>query len=154
APILCCLDGTRTLFDINPSPTPIVMAKRRAKFDPLPLAQVAWALWRRSIDVVHCFLFDAEILGRLAGRLTHVPAVVASERNSDYPPMPVKDRLQRWTRPFVDLMIANSYAGKRYAVSRLDFEPDRVAVVHNGVDTERFTPGEKVSARERVGIPP
>ena len=152
-PILCCLDGTRTLFDLNPSPTPIVMARRRAKFDPLPVGQVAWTLWRHSIDVVHCFLFDAEVVGRVAGRLTNVPAIIASERNSDYPPMPVKDRIQRLTRPFVDLMIANSHAGKRYAVGHLGFESDRVAVVHNGVDTARFKPSGQAGARDRLGIP-
>lgn len=152
-PMICCLDGTRTLFDVNPSPTPIVMARRRAKFDPLPIGQVAWTLWRRSIDVVHCFLFDAEIIGRLAGRLTNVPAIVASERNSDYPPMPVKDRIHRLTRPFVDLMIANSYAGQRYAVGHLGFAAQRVAVVHNGVDTDRFAPGDRSHPRDRLGIP-
>src|SRR5438093_12046821 len=90
-PLLCCLDGTRTLFDLNPSPTPIVMAKRRARFDPIPFFQVGWLLRRRSIDVVHSFLFDAEIIGRVMGRLTNVRAVIASERNSDYPRMRIKD---------------------------------------------------------------
>jgi glycosyltransferase involved in cell wall biosynthesis len=152
-PLLCCLDGTRTLFDLNPSPTPIVMAKRRAKFDPIPLLQVAWLLRRRSIDVVHSFLFDAEIIGRVMGWLTKVPAVIASERNSDYPPMPIKDRVQRLTRSLVDLLIANSHAGKRYTVEHLGFAEERVAVVPNGVDTERFRPGDKAEARERLGIP-
>ena len=152
-PMICCLDGTRTLFDITPSPTPIAMARRRAKFDPVPIGLVAWTLWRRSIDVVHCFLFDAEIIGRVAGRFANVPAIIASERNSDYPPMPVKDRIHRLTRPFVDLMIANSYAGKRYAVKHLGFEAERVAVVHNAVDTDRFTPGEQATSRNHLGIP-
>jgi glycosyltransferase involved in cell wall biosynthesis len=152
-PLLCCLDGTRTLFDLNPSPTPIAMAKRRAKFDPTPFLRVAWLLRRRSIDVVHSFLFDAEMIGRVAGWVTNVPAVIASERNSDYPPTPIKDRVQRVTRPLVDLLIANSHAGKRHAVERLGFAGSRVAVVHNGVDTDRFRPGDKAGARERLGIP-
>ena len=152
-PLLCCLDGTRTLFDLNPSPTPIVMAKRRARFDPIPFFEVASLLRRQSIDIVHSFLFDAEIIGRLMGWLTRVPAVIASERNSDYAPMPIKDRVQRLTRPLVDLLIANSHAGKRYAMDRLGFAENRIAVVHNGVDTARFTPGDKVAARDRLGIP-
>src|SRR2546427_2852575 len=98
-PLLCCLDGTRTLFDLNPSPTPVVMARRRARFDPIPFVKVGWLMRRYSIDVVHTFLFDAEIIGRLMGWLAGVPAVIGSERNSDYPAMPVKDRLQRSTRP-------------------------------------------------------
>ncbi len=152
-PILCCLDGTRTLFDLSPSATPVLMAKRRARFDPIPFFQVGWLLRRRSIDVLHCFLFDAEVIGRLVGRLTNVPAIIASERNSDYPRMPAKDRIQRLTRPCVDLMIANSYAGKRYAVSHLGFDAERVAVVHNAVDTDRFIPGDRAAVRDRLGIP-
>jgi len=152
-PLLCCLDGTRTLFDLNPSPTPIMMAKRRARFDPIPFLQVGWHLRHQAIDVVHSFLFDAELIGRVMGWLTKVPAVIASERNSDYPAMPIKDRLQRLTRPMVDLLIANSHAGKRYAVDRLGFASGRVAIVPNGVDTDRFRPSDKVRARERLGIP-
>ena len=152
-PLLCCLDGTRTLFDLSPSLTPIVMAKRRARFDPIPFLQVGWHLRRQSIDVLHSFLFDAEMIGRVMGWLTKVPAVIASERNSDYPPMPIRDRIQRLTRPLVDLVIANSHAGKHHTIERLGFAKDRVAVVHNGVDTERFRPGDKAHARDRLGIP-
>jgi glycosyltransferase involved in cell wall biosynthesis len=67
--------------------------------------------------------------------------------------MPFKDRIHRLTRRFVDLMIANSYAGKRYAVGHLGFDANRVAVVHNAVDTDRFTPGDQATARDRLGIP-
>ncbi len=151
-PILCCLDGTRTLFDLNPSDTRVLMAKRRARFDPIPFWQVGRALRREAIDVLHCFLFDAEVIGRLTGWLTGVSAVIASERNSDYPVMAIKDRFQRATRSMVDLVIANSNAGKRHACGRLGFADDRAVVVHNGVDTERFVPGDKVAARERIGM--
>jgi glycosyltransferase involved in cell wall biosynthesis len=152
-PFLCCLDGTRTVFDLAPSPTPIAMARRRARFDPLPFLRVGWLLRRWQIDVVHAFLFDAEMIGRLMGWLTRVPVIIASERNSDYLPMPLQDRAQRLTRPLVDLMIANSHAGRRYAIAHLGFAPDRVAVVHNGVDTARFAPADKATARARLGLP-
>lgn len=152
-PLVCCLDGTRTLFDLNASPTPLVMARRRARFDPMPFLKVGWLMHRYSIDVVHAFLYDAEIIGRLMGGLTRVPAVIGSERNSDYPPRPVKDRVQRWTSPLVDFIVANSHAGKRYLVERLGVAENKVAVIHNGVDTVRFQPGDKLGARRGLGIP-
>jgi glycosyltransferase involved in cell wall biosynthesis len=152
APILCTLDGTRTLFDLNPSPTPLLVARRRVRFDPLPFLKVGWILRRWKIDIVHCFLFDAEIIGRLMGRLGGVAAVIGSERNSDYPSMPIRERVLQVTRPLVDLLIANSHAGKRYATTRLGFPQDRVAVVHNGVDTERFRPRGRALARARLGL--
>lgn len=153
APVLCSLDGTRTLFDLDPSPTPLLVAKRRARFDPLPFLKVGWFLRRWKIDIVHCFLFDAEIIGRLTGRLSGVAGVIGSERNSDYPSMPIRERVLRVTRPLVDLLIANSHAGKRYATTRLGFPPGRVAVVHNGVDTERFRLRDRTLARARLGFP-
>jgi glycosyltransferase involved in cell wall biosynthesis len=154
APIVCCLDGTRTLFDLNPSPTPLVMATRRSRLDLMPFLIVGWTLRRRRVDVVHSFLLDAEIIGRIMGRLTRVPVVVGSERNSDYPENIRRERLQRLTRRLVDLLIANSHAGRRYATESLGFDPRRVVVVHNGVDTERFRPGDARAVRERLGIPP
>jgi glycosyltransferase involved in cell wall biosynthesis len=152
APVLCTLDGTRTLFDLDPSPTPLLVARRRARFDPLPFLKVGWILRHWKIDIVHCFLFDAELIGRLMGRLGGVAAVIGSERNSDYPPMPIRERVLRITRPLVDLLIANSHAGKRYATTRLGFPQDRVAVVHNGVDTARFRPRDRALARARLGL--
>jgi len=152
-PFLCCLDGTRTLFDLNPSPTRLVIAKRRTRFDPIPLVKVAWLMHRLSIDVVHTFLFDAEIIGRLMGGLTRGLAVIGSERNSDYPPRPIKDRIQRWTIPLVDVIVANSHAGKRYLVEQLGVSESKVAVVQNGIDTQRFQPGDKSRARQILGIP-
>jgi glycosyltransferase involved in cell wall biosynthesis len=86
------------------------------------------------------------------GRLGGVAAVIGSERNSDYPSMPIRERVLQVTRPLVDLLIANSHAGKRYATTRLRFPQDRVAVVHNGVDTERFRPRDRALARARLGL--
>src|SRR5262249_31578518 len=97
APILCCLGGMRRLYDPYPTSVPVVRAGRRALFAPLPFMKPPWLMRRHSIDIVPTFLYDAEIIGRLMGGLTRVPVVIGSERNSDYPPRPVKNRVQRWT---------------------------------------------------------
>ena len=47
---------------------------------------------------------------------------------------------------FADLIIANSHAGKNYAIER-GFPRD-IKVIHNGVDVERFTPN--ISARQEI----
>jgi hypothetical protein len=41
-PLLCHFGGARTLFDLCPSPTSVLMASRRATFGPIPWFQVSW----------------------------------------------------------------------------------------------------------------
>lgn len=55
---------------------------------------------------------------------------------------------------FADLSIANSYAGKAIAVG-CGFPPDRVVVISNGIDTDRFRPDPEAGRRVRLelGVP-
>jgi glycosyltransferase involved in cell wall biosynthesis len=55
--------------------------------------------------------------------------------------------LERRLSPRADLIVANSHAGMAHAAS-LGYARERMRVVHNGIDTERFRPDPE--ARERV----
>lgn len=106
----------------------------------------------RSIDVVHAFLFDADIATRVAGRKAKTPVVVTSERNADYH-RPLIHRLAfRITRNWFDAMIANSHAGKAFNIRTQRLEPKRILVVPNGVDVQRFRPQPDRSLRSELGI--
>jgi D-inositol-3-phosphate glycosyltransferase len=53
-----------------------------------------------------------------------------------------------------DRLIANTLEERRELVELYDADPERVAVVHPGVDTDVFRPGRLAEARERLGIDP
>ncbi|MET0820321.1 MAG: D-inositol-3-phosphate glycosyltransferase [Aeromicrobium sp.] len=53
-----------------------------------------------------------------------------------------------------DRLIANTSEERRELVELYGAEPERVAVVHPGVDLEVFTPGRLDDARRRLGIAP
>ncbi|MCW2841438.1 MAG: D-inositol 3-phosphate glycosyltransferase [Aeromicrobium sp.] len=53
-----------------------------------------------------------------------------------------------------DRLIANTMEERRELVELYEADPDRVAVVHPGVDTEVFRPGRLAEAREHLGIEP
>nr|HQA46674.1 glycosyltransferase [Phycisphaerae bacterium] len=73
-PVLCCLDGVDTLArDLNPA-APVLPLKKRHRLDITVVPRLMRLILRQRIDVVHSFLFDAEIAGRLAGRLCGVSA--------------------------------------------------------------------------------
>jgi glycosyltransferase involved in cell wall biosynthesis len=61
-------------------------------------------------------------------------------------------RLSRWP----NLIIANSQAGRRYAVAHGFPDSDRFIVIPNGIDTERFRPDaqQRVAVRADWGIRP
>ncbi|HNQ21949.1 MAG TPA: glycosyltransferase [Phycisphaerae bacterium] len=127
---------------------------KRCRFD----VGLTWRLARLmrvlDIDIAHAFLFDAEMAVRTAAQLAGVPVVVASERNCDYE-SPWLHRIGfRVTSQWFDVLIANSHAGKRHNVRRLGIDPERIAVVYNGVDCVRFRPGDRAAARLRLGLPP
>jgi glycosyltransferase involved in cell wall biosynthesis len=151
-PLLCALDGVDTLAQGCPD-IPVLPLKKRHKYDVALVSRARRLLREHRIDLVHSFLFDAEMVGRLAGRWARVGAIVASERNSGYAPRGVKDLLLRLTGGCFDLMIANSEAGKQYNIARLGVAPDRIRVIYNGVESERFRPHDVSGVRGAAGIP-
>jgi D-inositol-3-phosphate glycosyltransferase len=52
-----------------------------------------------------------------------------------------------------DRLIANTVEERRELIEMYDAEPQRVAVVHPGVDLEVFRAGRQAEARTRLGIP-
>jgi glycosyltransferase involved in cell wall biosynthesis len=83
-----------------------------------------------------------DVVGRLAGRLAGHTIVIGSERNADYRPRTRHKIAYALTRFGLDLLIANSNAGARFS-SRVFHNPfSKYRVVHNGVDTARFVPGD------------
>ena len=128
------------------------IVKKFYKYD-LTVPIRLWRLLRRlKVDVLHAFLFDAEIAARIAGRLASVPVVAGSERNCDYSLRPVQQRFYDLTRNLQDWCIANSYAGAQFNQNLLGYDKSQYIVVHNGVDTNRFRPAVGGSLRRSLGL--
>lgn len=150
---VCSLSNKVPLADQLPPDMLHIIGKRRRK-DLSVIPRVASFLRRESFDLVHSFLTEAEFVSRLAAPLAGWPAVVASERNSDYSYSPLQLLALRWTKPLFKAMIANSRAGKRFNVDHIGVPDSKIHVVHNGIDTEKFAscPGDKANIRERLGL--
>jgi glycosyltransferase involved in cell wall biosynthesis len=133
-------------------PHPLHIIPKRWKFDLSIIPRLASFLRQVRADVVHGFLFDANIAVRLAGFVARTPLVIDSERNSNY-------RLKRRqllayavTRRLRHLCVANSQAGAQFNSQLTGTTIDRYRVVYNGVDVERFRPGDRFETRPRLGL--
>ena len=126
---------------------------RKVRFDFTVVLRLAWLLRKLNADIVHGYLYSAEIASRLAGRIAGTKLVVGSERNANHLIRMSNRIAYRLTQPCVDIIVANSNAGAAWNRKVFKRPSSDYRVVHNGVDTERFRPVDGSEIRQKLGIP-
>jgi glycosyltransferase involved in cell wall biosynthesis len=119
------------------------------------------------VDLIHTNLFEADILGGLAGRLTGIPVVstlcnIAGERvrMTDNPRNNVLKftaanwmwggALRRWHRH----SIAISEAVLKSTAETFGVDPAKMTVIYRGIDDDRTPPQvDRKEVRARIGLP-
>lgn len=154
--IICLSDNNPLLEKETELKERVLIVPKRTIYDIALIFKVALLLRQQKIDIVHGFLFDAELVSRLAGWLARTPIVIGSERNSNYHIGLMKKSLLKLTGGLADKIIANSRNGAMFNQSLYRFAESKYRVVHNGVDTIRFYPQSKTDAlrQSALDIPP
>jgi len=109
-------------------------------------------LLRIQPAVLHAMLPAACILAAPAARMARVPVFIGSRRCllDSYRNGGLLSPLDRFTTRMCDFVLGNSQAVSK-ELMRIDGIPaERNATVYNGVDAERFKPGDR-SVRQRYG---
>lgn len=105
-------------------------------------------------DIVHCFLNDANFWGRLAALRAGVPIIISSVRARM---MELRYLLaERFLSQRCHLVTCNSVGIRDELIGRARVSPERIRVIHNFVDLEKFRPPtteERQAARQRLQIP-
>ena len=111
---------------------------------------------RHDIQIVHSFFRDATRFGGVWSRAARVPVVVGSRRNMRYLISPGEVGLLRLVAPLTTHTVANSEAAAQEAIRTERLRPDRVSVIANGLDLNRFSlvsDRDRLAARQRWSIP-
>jgi glycosyltransferase involved in cell wall biosynthesis len=132
------------------------------------IARLCRLLREGNFSVLHTWLYDADIFGRLAGRLTRVPLVVSSLQNSWYEPQEMNGSpahrgklalvrtLDAWTGKWSRArFVASSAFVKRSMVERLGLSQAHVEVIYNAVDPQAFQPSDEAALaalRDALGL--
>lgn len=149
---LCSLSTDNPLAGQLRDLTKLHVLPKRGKYDLGLVLRLARLLRLLHIDLVHGFLFDAEIAAALAAKLAGVRAVVGSERNAMYTLSRVQRLVYRLTRHCFDRIVANSRAGAHFNRQALGHAEEKYRIVRNGVDVQHFRPMDKTAARAELGI--
>jgi glycosyltransferase involved in cell wall biosynthesis len=118
------------------------------------LARLAVCLRREKFDVVHTHDLWTNLMGVLAARMAGVPAIVSSRRDLAHFDWYQGSR-RNWLRRIQNLsgvVLANATPIRDALISDDGFAPEKLRVIHNGVDTAKFQRGRRDRERLFPGI--
>ena len=115
------------------------------------IIKLAHLMKKKKIDVVHSYLFRANILCRIAAKLAGVPVVISSMQGIEVTrSCPLF--LEKLTSPLVDKFTAVSDAIRNYIIQRARIEPEKIMTIHNGIGLDEKKPGP--IERKEFGLSP
>jgi len=108
-----------------------------------------WALMASGgFDVVHTFLFHANVLGRIVARIAGVRSVVSSVRVEE--PRRHHQALNTLTWRLADRIVCVSESTARFFCKSTHADAGRVMSIPNGVDASRFCGGGQARTERSV----
>ncbi len=123
--------------DLEGSGVELIVEQKRSKLDRRVLGKLRRYIQEWKPDIVHGFLFDGDVYGRIAAIGTGVP-VLNSERSSNYEISMTQRIAHLVTKPFVHGVVANSHEGSAFAQKLYGYDPAHMHVVWNGMRVEDF----------------
>ena len=127
---------------------------RPDRFNAFRMARVFRRLRPEIVHTRNWTCIDAILGARLAG----VPHVIHGEHGREAADPTGANRLRRRVRrglaPLVSRFVTVSRDLNRWLVDEVRIPERKVRTIYNGVDTTRFTPGDRVAARRTLDIPP
>ena len=114
-----------------------------------------WYFWKafriiklikdNRIKIIHSHLFHANIISRVFGRVFGVVVVISTEHT-----MGMEGRLRLFLNGLSSFMsdkiIAVSFAVRNFILKNTTINPDKIIVVHNGIDCSFFNPNSALES--------
>jgi glycosyltransferase involved in cell wall biosynthesis len=100
-------------------------------------------LREHHIDIVHSHIFRSSMFASPVARLSGVPVIVETSHGREgwrRGPVKANYAVDRLVNRFVDVTIAVSDANRRFLVFEKRLRPEKVVVIRNGCDLEKFRP--------------
>ncbi len=132
---------------------PLRMLPQSGKWDLRCLGSLVRMMKEIRPQLVHTWLFTADLYGRLAAWCTQVPVVVSAVRSVE-PWKPwhhvLTDRLLKST---TDAFTVNAQAIARVLEAREGIPPEKIHTIYNGIDLETFSSCRDGELRRSLSLP-
>lgn len=150
APEVACLAGEGPLAEpLRERGIPVHCLAARGRWD----LRVLWRLRKLAagFDLVHSFLYHANMATRIAAMGSGVGAVVCAARVAERS-RPRRRTIECWSHRLVDVEVCVSNGVRDY-LGAGGFPRDKLRVIPNGVDVDRFGPRDP-ELKESLAIAP
>ena len=128
---------------------------KKNQFDFGIIRDLKGIMIREGVSLVHTHLYDGGKYGRLAARLSGVPAVIHTVHNIYVKRRPKYHWINRGLSWFTDRIIAVSEAVRESLIHYDRIRPEKIRVIHNGIDVSRLQfSGDRKTIRSKLGIQP
>ena len=151
-PSVACLSGPGALGErLLGHSIPVTFLNTPRKWDLGVIFRLRRLLDSGRYDILHSFLFHANIVGRIAALLAfNRPSVVASIRVAE--PRRHHLLLEGWTSGLVDRFVAVSGGVRSLMLQRGRIPPQKIMTIPNGVDPAEI-PQNPVDIRAELKLP-
>lgn len=107
-----------------------------------------------NIDIVQTFFFDSTVIGVIAAKLACVKRVISCRRDMGFWYTPKILFVLRFVNKITDRILVNSDAIKKNVVSIEGVRGDKIDIIYNGIDLEKFECRyDTGSVKNKHGIP-
>ena len=139
-PYVVCLDGPGSLLlDYEEAAERVYVLDRRRAFDIGALAELIRVIRLIRPEIVHTWLYIANLYGGWAARLAGAPALIVSQRGLGIDPQHTRLKTGQMRifnlliAQFSDRLLVNAEAVAR-PMGRAGFAPERTRVIYNGLE--------------------
>lgn len=116
---------------------PIILGKKH-KLDFSVLIRLIDIIKKRKIDMVHTWMFTANMWGRLAAIICNTKVIISSERTTSTCKSTIQKLINRVLTLFTDIILANSQGVKNSLIAIERIPPSKIKVIYNGIDLPLF----------------
>jgi len=150
---LVCLREMGPLADeLAEKGIPVSLIRFRKRWDLGAMRKLTALIRKRKIDVVHSHMYRSNVPATVAARRAGVKHIWAQVHNVDTWETRRQLSMDRFLCRWREGMIAVSKEVQRDVMHQLNLPEERVKVIYNGVDTDRFGTGEgRVELRREWG---
>ncbi len=154
-PIACAIENSGAIGgDIEKAGFEVITLGYRSRFWKTVGALVE-VMRDRSIDIVHASSYHPSLYARIAGIRARVPVLISHEHSVYGRKRWHRVGLNRILEPFTQGYVAVSQGVFDHVTDWYHYPPDKIHLIHNGVDVDRFRPKRsRPAAKRQLGLDP
>ncbi len=141
---VCCIKEAGSLAHrFAEAGIPVHVLPVRSRLHPIDMLRLARFIRQERPDIVHTHMYAANTTGTIAARLAKTPVIVANVHNVGKFASRRQVLQDRILSRFRDATVCVSERVKADYLEATGLSDEKVMVIYNGVDTERFRPSSQ-----------